>query len=137
MLDAFSLADSTKSSKFERVMIVQTHANDGGNRKFFLFFQKKQQFRLNYSFFRKIRKIIHYPKTNKKTFFCKQFENKTHKKLLFSLFRTKITFSKFPFFTLCFYLRKRNKYIKNCKILVFFTILRVLILGRGNVQMRI
>ena len=31
----------TKSSKFERVMIVQTHAYDEKNGGFFLFFQKK------------------------------------------------------------------------------------------------
>ena len=41
VLDAFSFPDCTKSSKFERVMIVQTHVYDEKNRGFFLFFQKK------------------------------------------------------------------------------------------------
>ena len=34
VLDVFSYAGSTKSSKFERVMIVQTHAHDEGNGEF-------------------------------------------------------------------------------------------------------
>jgi hypothetical protein len=42
VLDAFSSPGCTKSSKFERVMIVQTHVYDGENGGFFLFFQKKQ-----------------------------------------------------------------------------------------------
>ena len=42
VLDAFSSPGCTKSSKFERVMIVQTHVYDGKNGGFFLFFQKKQ-----------------------------------------------------------------------------------------------
>ena len=42
VLDAFSSAGCTKSSKLERVMIVQTHTHDGKNGRFFLFFQKKQ-----------------------------------------------------------------------------------------------
>ena len=44
VLDTFSSASGTKSSKFEKVMIVQTHGDDGENAGFFLFFQKKQQF---------------------------------------------------------------------------------------------
>ena len=42
VLDAFSSDECTKSCQFERVMIVQTHAHDGENGRFFLFFQKKQ-----------------------------------------------------------------------------------------------
>ena len=42
VLDAFSSPGCTKSSKFERVMVVQTHVYDEKNRGFFLFFQKKQ-----------------------------------------------------------------------------------------------
>ena len=42
VLDTFLSAGCTKSSKFEKVMIVQTHAHDGKNGGFFLFFQKKQ-----------------------------------------------------------------------------------------------
>ena len=41
VLDAFSSPGCTKSSKFERVMIVQTHVYDEKNEGFFLFFQKK------------------------------------------------------------------------------------------------
>ena len=41
VLDAFSSPGCTKSSKFERVMIVQTHVYDEKNGGFFLFFQKK------------------------------------------------------------------------------------------------
>ena len=41
VLDAFSSPGCTKGSKFERVMIVQTHVYDEKNRGFFLFFQKK------------------------------------------------------------------------------------------------
>ena len=41
VLDAFSSVGCTKSSKFERVMIVQTHAHDGENGGFFFFFSKK------------------------------------------------------------------------------------------------
>ena len=42
VLDTFSSASGTKSSKFEKVMIVQTHAHDEENgRFFFFFFQKK------------------------------------------------------------------------------------------------
>ena len=37
LLDDFSFAGCTQSSKFERLMIVQTHAYDGGNRECFLF----------------------------------------------------------------------------------------------------
>ena len=36
--DAFSSTAYTKSSKFERIMIVQTHAHDEENGRFFLFF---------------------------------------------------------------------------------------------------
>ena len=39
VLDAFPSAGYTKSSKFEKVMIVQTHAHDEGNGGFF---KKKQ-----------------------------------------------------------------------------------------------
>ena len=42
VLDAFPSPGCTKSSKFERVMIVQTHVYDGNNGRFFLFFQNKQ-----------------------------------------------------------------------------------------------
>ena len=35
----FSSLACTKSSKFERGMIVRTHAHDGENKEFFLFFQ--------------------------------------------------------------------------------------------------
>ena len=41
VLDTSSSPGCTKSSKFERVMIVQTHVYDGKNGGFFLFFQKK------------------------------------------------------------------------------------------------
>jgi len=41
VLDAFSITGCTKSSKFERVMVVQTHANKDENAGFFLFFKKK------------------------------------------------------------------------------------------------
>jgi hypothetical protein len=41
VLDAFSSPGCTKNSKFERVMIVQTHARDGENGGFFLFFPPK------------------------------------------------------------------------------------------------
>ena len=41
VLDTFSSAGCTKSTKFDRVMIVQTHAHDGENGEFFLFFPKK------------------------------------------------------------------------------------------------
>ena len=41
VLDAFSSPGCTKGSKFERVMIVQTHVYDGKNAAFFLFFKKK------------------------------------------------------------------------------------------------
>ena len=41
VLDTFPSAGCTKSSKFERATIVQTHAHDGENGEFFLFFQKK------------------------------------------------------------------------------------------------
>ena len=40
VLDAFSSIGCTKSSKFERVMIVQTHAHDEEYGGFFLFFPK-------------------------------------------------------------------------------------------------
>ena len=71
-------------------------------------------------------------RTKKITFcFVKHLRKKMHKNLLLSLSRTKTTFS-FTFFTLCFNSRKRKQYIKNCKILCFFTILRVLILRRGK-----
>ena len=56
-LNVLYSAGWTKSSKFERVTIVQTHADDGGNgRGFFLFFQKKAAF-----FLEKIKKILHFP----------------------------------------------------------------------------
>ena len=42
VLDAFSSPGCTKSSKFERVMIVQTHVYDEKNGGFFLFLPKKQ-----------------------------------------------------------------------------------------------
>ena len=42
VLDAFSSPGCTKSSQFERVVIVQPHVYDGKNGGFFLFFQKKQ-----------------------------------------------------------------------------------------------
>ena len=38
VLDAFSSDGCIKSCQFERVMIVQTHAHDGENGRFFLFF---------------------------------------------------------------------------------------------------
>ena len=41
VLDVFSSPGCTKNSKFERVMIVQTHVYDEKNGGFFLFFQKK------------------------------------------------------------------------------------------------
>ena len=40
VLDAFSSASCTKSSKFEKVMIVQTHTHDEEKGEFFLFFPK-------------------------------------------------------------------------------------------------
>ena len=40
VVDTFSSANCTKSSKFEKVMIVQTHGDDGENRGFFLFCTK-------------------------------------------------------------------------------------------------
>ena len=40
--DAFAYPGCSKSSKLEQIMIVQTHADDGGNGEFFVFFQKKQ-----------------------------------------------------------------------------------------------
>ena len=42
VLNAFSSTGCTKSSKFERVMIVQKHAHDGENGGFFYIFPKKQ-----------------------------------------------------------------------------------------------
>ena len=42
MFYAFSSAGCTKSSKFERVMVVQTHADNGENAGFFLIFPKKR-----------------------------------------------------------------------------------------------
>ena len=44
VLDTFPAAGCTKSSKFEKVMIIQTHGDDGKNGGFFYFFHKKQQF---------------------------------------------------------------------------------------------
>ena len=44
VLDTFLSAGCTKSSKFEKVMIGQTHGDDRENGGFFCFFQKKQQF---------------------------------------------------------------------------------------------
>ena len=41
VLDAFSSAGCTKSSKFERVMVVQKHAYDRENVGFFLFVLQK------------------------------------------------------------------------------------------------
>ena len=41
VLDTFSSDGCTKSSKFETVMIVQTHADNEENTGCFLFFQKK------------------------------------------------------------------------------------------------
>ena len=41
VLDVFSSDGCTKNCQFERVMIVQTHAHDGENGRFFLFFPKK------------------------------------------------------------------------------------------------
>ena len=41
IIDVFSYPAGTKGSKIERIMIVQTHVNDGENTRFFLFFQKK------------------------------------------------------------------------------------------------
>ena len=41
VFDAFSSPGCTKGSKFERVVIVQTHTHDGKNGRFFWFFQKK------------------------------------------------------------------------------------------------
>ena len=40
-------------------MIVQTYVHDGENGEFFLFFQKKHQFTLNYWFF--FGKILNFP----------------------------------------------------------------------------
>ena len=40
VLDTFSSAACTKSSKFEKVMIVQTHGDDGKMEDFSYFFQK-------------------------------------------------------------------------------------------------
>jgi hypothetical protein len=40
VLDAFLSTGCTKSYKFERVMIVQTHTHYVENGRFFLFFQK-------------------------------------------------------------------------------------------------
>ena len=55
VLDAFLPAGYTKSSKFERVMIVQTHAHDGKNAGFL------KLFKLNYYFFvQENRKTIRY-----------------------------------------------------------------------------
>ena len=34
--------DCTKGFKLEQIMIVQIHADDGGNGKIFVFFEKKQ-----------------------------------------------------------------------------------------------
>ena len=42
VLDTFSSDGCTKSSKFERVMIVQTHTDNAKNAGFFFFFPKKQ-----------------------------------------------------------------------------------------------
>ena len=42
VLDAFSSPGCTKGSKFETVMIVQTHVYDEKNRGFFLFSPKQQ-----------------------------------------------------------------------------------------------
>ena len=43
ILDAFSSTGCTQSSKFERVMIVQTHAHDAGNGGFSVFFFPQKQ----------------------------------------------------------------------------------------------
>ena len=40
--DVSAYLDCTKSFKLEQIMIVQTHADDGGNGEIFVFFQKKQ-----------------------------------------------------------------------------------------------
>ena len=40
--DASTYLGCTKSFKLEQIMIVQTHADDGGNGEIFVFFQKKQ-----------------------------------------------------------------------------------------------
>ena len=42
VLNAFPFGGCAKSSKFERVMIVQTHAHGGGKEGFFLFLPQKQ-----------------------------------------------------------------------------------------------
>ena len=39
--DASTCLGCTKSFKLEQIMIVQTHADDGGNGEIFVFFQKK------------------------------------------------------------------------------------------------
>ena len=39
--DASTYLGCTKSFKLEQIMIVQTHADDEGNGKIFVFFQKK------------------------------------------------------------------------------------------------
>ena len=46
VLAAFSSTGCTKSTKFERDIIVQTHAHDGENGEFFLFFPQKQQLKI-------------------------------------------------------------------------------------------
>ena len=40
--DASTYPGYTKSFKLEQIMIIQTHADDGGNGEIFVFFQKKQ-----------------------------------------------------------------------------------------------
>jgi hypothetical protein len=42
VVNAFSSTGCTKSFKFERVLVVQTHADNEENAGFFLFFQKKR-----------------------------------------------------------------------------------------------
>ena len=42
VLNAFSSPGDTKSPKFERVMIVQTHVYDGKNGGFFIFSPQNQ-----------------------------------------------------------------------------------------------
>ena len=60
VLNAFSSVGCTKTSKFERVMIVQTHVPDGKNAGFFLFSPKVVIYTKLLFLFGKRRKILHF-----------------------------------------------------------------------------
>ena len=59
VLDAFLFHGCGKIFKFERVMIFQTHPDDGGNGEFFVFFFPKKR-TLQY-FFWQNKKNPHFP----------------------------------------------------------------------------